>query len=133
MDLGSHEYSAGEWPTMATSLVAISGAAALLAWWSTASYGVGVSPDSTHYIGAARSLLTGQGLRFNGAAYTHWPPLYPALLAQFGAASVDPLVSARSFAALLYALNTALVGCLGYCLSGHRASAALWSALLFDT
>src|SRR5438105_674402 len=55
--------------------------ALLLAAWSTSRYGDGVSPDSAHYIGAARSLAAGQGLRFNGEPFSHWPPLYTLILA----------------------------------------------------
>ncbi len=83
----------------------------------TSRYGIGASPDSSHYIAAARSLLAGEGLRCaNGRIYTHWPPLYPALLAVPGLAGVDPMVGARflnafAFGAVIFVLGTLLIRC----------------------
>lgn len=88
--------------------------AVLLCTWR---YGIGASPDSSHYIAAARSLLAGEGLRYaNGRIYTHWPPLYPALLALPGLAGVDPMIGARflsalAFGAVIFILGTLLVRC----------------------
>lgn len=79
--------------------------------------GIGVSPDSTVYIGAARSLLDGHGLRaLSGSSpepvpMTHYPPLYPLLLALAGASSrSDPLSAARWLNAFIFGANILLAG-----------------------
>ncbi len=65
-------------------------------WISTSRYGVGLGPDSTNYIAAARSLAQGQGfLGVDGAPYTHWPPLYATILAGATLFGIDPLDGAR--------------------------------------
>ena len=48
--------------------------------------GIGVTPDSTVYIDAARNLAAGHGLTAFAAdgqsrPLTHYPPLYPSMLA----------------------------------------------------
>jgi hypothetical protein len=49
---------------------------------TTSKYGAGVSSDAVRAMGTAESLLAGRGFVDNvGAAYVHWPPLYPLLLA----------------------------------------------------
>ncbi|MCU0354547.1 MAG: hypothetical protein MUD08_12540, partial [Cytophagales bacterium] len=51
------------------------------------SCGLGITYDSRQYLAAARSLLQNGTLRTaDGTAYAHWPPLYPAWLAVWGAA-----------------------------------------------
>ena len=105
--------------------------AAGAAGWSAVRFGIGVSPDSAHYIGAARSLASGHGLRFNGVPFTHWPPLYSLLLAGFGGAGIDPLGGARPLAILLYAVNAALFCCLAYRMTGGRGHASIGAGLLF--
>ncbi len=52
----------------------------ILLMWITP-YGSGVSPDSTIYIGSAKSLLSGKGFSYR---VTHFPPLYPLFLAAAG-------------------------------------------------
>jgi len=69
----------------------------------TSRYGVGTSLDSSAYISAARSLLSGQGyLNPEGEPYTHWPPLFPTLLAVAGLPGIDALVAARLLNALAF-------------------------------
>lgn len=64
-------------------------------------YGVGVSPDSTGYLCAARSLLVGQGYRsLCYTPYTAWPPLFPTVLAGIGLIGIEPAVGARFLNAL---------------------------------
>jgi hypothetical protein len=82
--------------------------------------GVGLSPDSVAYIAAARNLLHGYGISsylFDVTSgrplpLTHFPPLYPALLALIGLAGIDPLAGARWLNAILFAGNIYLVGSL---------------------
>lgn len=94
--------------------------------------GAGISPDSTQYIGAARNLLMGRGLRTirwfetNWVPLTHFPPLFPSVLALGGLFGPDPAVVARWLNAFLMGANVFL---LGYSL--HRTTGgAVWTALL---
>ncbi len=87
--------------------------ACALVLYATA-FGVGLSPDSVAYVGAARNLADGRGytLPYGGLAdgpLRQFPPLYSALLAGAGAAAGDPLVAARWVQALLFACNILLV------------------------
>ncbi|MEA2175863.1 MAG: hypothetical protein QOD00_3455 [Blastocatellia bacterium] len=83
--------------------------------FSTA-WGIGVSPDSTVYIGAARNLMRGAGLTaLTGKSIeleplTHYPPLYPLLLALCGAAGSEPLHAARWINAFAFGANVLLAG-----------------------
>lgn len=77
-------------------------------------YGVGLSPDSVAYVGAARNLAAGRGytLPYGGltdAPLRQFPPLYSALLAGAGPVLGDPLAAARWVQALLFACNILLV------------------------
>ncbi len=90
--------------------VAILGAFLL---WLATPWGIGLSPDSAAYLGAARNLLAGRGLTLAGLAgdlpFTHYPPLYPALLALAGLPTGDPVRGARALHALLWAANLFLI------------------------
>jgi hypothetical protein len=91
--------------------VSLAGAAVML---TSTRLGIGASPDSVIYIGAARNLLAGRGLtvpfgsQLDGPL-THYPPLYPALLAGLGALTGDPAAAARWLAAALFGANVLLV------------------------
>jgi len=108
------------------AVLAIAGVAAVL--YGTAA-GAHISPDSTSYIGAARSLLAGRGLTVAGRVWgplTHYPPLFSVLLALGGMVGPDPAVVARWLNALLMGGNILLLGCLL-----HRGSGgAPWTAAL---
>jgi hypothetical protein len=59
---------------------------------STSQHGVGISPDSTCYISAARSVLAGKGyLNALEAPFVHWPLLFPSILALLGVTGIGPL------------------------------------------
>jgi len=79
-------------------------------------WGIGVVADSTVYIGAARSLLFSGVLQDISAAdgpipLVHVPPLLPALLAGVSALfQTDPISSVRWLNAILFGVNTALLG-----------------------
>ena len=63
----------------------------MICLYQTASFGVGISPDSISYISAARSILDGNGIKvYTGEYYIYWPPLFPVLLAAFGFFGPDP-------------------------------------------
>jgi uncharacterized membrane protein len=78
-------------------------------------WGIGLGPDSTAYIHAARNLLNGLGLTHlsrNGqlTPMTHFPPLFPILLAMIGTFGMDPLSGARWLSIFLFGANILLVG-----------------------
>lgn len=77
--------------------------------------GIGVSPDSTVYLGVANSLADGKGLRVPlgdrpGERLTHYPPLYPAVLSIPKILGLDLLAGARWINLTLFFANIVLVG-----------------------
>ena len=99
--------------------------------WIATSRGAGISPDSVHYVAAARWLLAGEGLRApDGTPLIHFPPLYPVVLAAAAWVSEsDPLDAARWLNAALFAVLLAMAGLLAFRIS-RRASAGLAAALV---
>src|SRR5512140_3077112 len=80
--------------------------------------GLGLSDDSIGYIAGARSMLAGHGYREAWLAsdqpVTHFPPAYSSVLAFVGLLGIDPLRGARLLNALLFGLNIARAGILGW-------------------
>ena len=102
----------------------------------TTRHGAGVSPDSVVYLHAAHSVLEGRGLLRpdgSGAAeevpMTHWPPLFPLVLAGLGSLSIEPIHAARWLNAVLFGANVFLVGLVIHRMCGS-VLAALAGALL---
>jgi hypothetical protein len=96
----------------------------------TTAWGIGLSPDSTQYIGAARNLLNGKGLSITSPSrdmipMTHYPPLYPTMIALTGIFSIDPLTGARWLNVLLFGTNIMLVGLVIY----KYTFKSIWPAL----
>lgn len=86
-------------------LVILSFTGVVLVLLSTSQYGVGISYDSTMYISAARSLLSGKGYSiFTGGLFVGWPPLFPTLLAALGLIGIEPLDGARFLNAFVFGL-----------------------------
>jgi 4-amino-4-deoxy-L-arabinose transferase-like glycosyltransferase len=88
--------------------------------------GAATSIDSLAYIGAARTLLQGDGLlalAYDGTfqPMTHYPPFYSVLLAAVGLFGIDPLDAARGGCALFMAANVLLSG-----LAIYRLTRGLW-------
>ena len=78
-------------------------------------WGVEVSHDGVLYLAAAEGLLTGRGISWisgEGAIkpLTHFPPLYPSLLAAIGFTGLDIVFAARMLAAALIGINVFLTG-----------------------
>jgi 4-amino-4-deoxy-L-arabinose transferase-like glycosyltransferase len=78
-------------------------------------FGIGITPDSTVYLEAARNLIKGQGLvalAANGELQpmTHYPPLYSSLLALLGLVFAPVAAGARWLQAVLFGANVLLVG-----------------------
>lgn len=95
----------------------------LLCTWR---YGIGLSPDSANYVSAARSLLAGEGYRYvDGGIYTHWPPLFPTLLAIPGLVGIGPMVAARWVNALAFGGIIFFAGLLFSRCTTSRAAAVL--------
>lgn len=99
--------------------------------------GIGISPDSIVYIGAARNLADGAGLTvpFGGEPGVVNPmvsraPFYAILIAGSGLAGVDPLAGARWINAFLFGANILLVGFLGFYLSRGAVWTAVFTAFL---
>ncbi len=80
--------------------------------------GLGLSDDSIAYIAGARSMAAGDGYREAWLAsdqpVTHFPPSFSSVLAFFGLLGIDPLHAVRWVNALLFGLNAALLGILGW-------------------
>jgi len=80
--------------------------------------GLGLSDDSIAYIAGARSLIHGDGYReawlASNGPVTHFPPGFSSLLALIGLSGLDPLRGARFVNALLFGMNTFLLGLIGW-------------------
>lgn len=116
-------------------ILAIVGIVAVL--FST-TWGVGISPDSVTYVDVARNLLTGHGLSIRTASsefrpMTHYPPLFPTLLAAPGIFGVDPLNGARWANAVIFGVNILLVGLAVYRYTDGTAWLALLGSFLMLT
>jgi 4-amino-4-deoxy-L-arabinose transferase-like glycosyltransferase len=71
----------------------------------TALYGPGISSDALHYVRTAENLAKGKGFySYDGRPYTHWPPLYPSLIALLRLIGFEPLDGARTINAVSFAL-----------------------------
>ena len=111
-------------------------------------HGASMIPDSAVYIGTARNLAQGRGLTtpfnllinpyspakaaaFDGAVpLTHYPPLFPAVLAVFQRLDIDALDAARWFNALLMGVNVFLAGVVAWRFSGGSRVAGVATAVL---
>lgn len=94
-------------------------------------WGIGISPDSTVYITAARNLSNGLGYTQVSSQGELIPvrvflPLYPALLSVFGVFGIDPLQGARGLHSFLFGINIFLAGFLVY----RYTHGSLWASLL---
>ena len=77
----------------------------------TASYGAGISPDSSYLLSTALNFLAGEGWRdFAGRPQTGWPPLFPLLLAALGWVGIDPLEAGRLVNAAAFGLTLLATG-----------------------
>jgi len=98
--------------------------------------GLGLFDDSIAYVAGARSILAGDGYReawlaSNGPT-THFPPGFSSVLAFFGLFGLDPLRGTRFVNALLFGLNTGLLGILVWRMT-PSLTAGLVIAALFVT
>ncbi len=107
--------------------------------WAASGRGLGVSPDSTIYLHAARSLAQGQGLNTYSRQgreipLTHYPPLLPVSIAALSLGGLDSLEAARWLNVLAYGASSLVLGVLLYKTTRNRWAAlcgqALWIASL---
>jgi hypothetical protein len=73
-------------------------------------WGIGASPDSVVYIGAANSIIRGQGFSLVDASgvyapVTHHSPFYSVFLSLFWLIGVEPTQAARIFSSFLFSVN----------------------------
>ncbi len=115
---------------LALSLIAFMGMVLVL---RATPQGLGLSDDSIAYIAGARSLVAGNGYREAWLAsdqpVTHFPPSFSAVLAFFGLFGIDPLHAVRWVNALLFGLNAALLGILGWRMTPSLTAGLVLSAL----
>jgi hypothetical protein len=107
------------------------GCAVMLMYWIT-DVGPGVSPDSTAYIEAARSLRAGDGFLVQGEVMTHFPPGYPLLIAMVDWLHPgDVLQAARLLAAVFFGANLVLLSLAVYLGTRHNLTATGCAMLIF--
>ena len=87
--------------------------------WLATRWGIGIYTDSLVYIGAARSILAGDGYQyFNDigqlSPVNHYPPGYPLLIAAFAWTGLDALDAARWVSLFFCAANSLLVAYIAY-------------------
>ena len=114
---------------MALGACAVLGGGVLL---QSSPWGLGLSPDSVVYIGAARSLLAGHGFSLPAESalfspITHYPPLYSSLLAVTGVVAADPLDGAIWLNVAAFTINIYLSGFLLFAALGSWQLALLGS------
>ena len=115
---------------IALSLIAVIGVILVL---RATSNGLGLSDDSIAYIAGARSMAAGDGYReawlASNQPVTHFPPGFSSILAFLGLFGADPLRAARWVNALLFGLNAALLGILGWRMTPSLTAGVVLAAL----
>ncbi len=72
---------------------------------ATAPHGAGVTSDTASYFAVADHLLEGEGFtRYDGEAYTSWPPLFPLLITGTQVLGLENATAARWINALVFGL-----------------------------
>jgi len=98
--------------------------------------GLSLSDDSIAYVAGARSMNAGDGYReawlASNGPVTHFPPGFSSVLAFFGLFGLDPLRGTRFVNALLFGLNTILLGIMVWRMT-PSLTAGLVIAALFVT
>jgi hypothetical protein len=93
--------------------------AACMVLWATAN-GPGATPDSLTYFETAKSLRGGQGFQSrDGVPITHYPPVYPLVIALAGKVEKDLLQATRFLHAFFFGVNVMLIG-YATCIAARR-------------
>lgn len=105
--------------------------AAMAAVTAATGKGLYVSPDSVFYVGSARNLLGGSGLRSPPGLQPlgHFPPLFSLVLAAVGRAGIDPLDAARVVNVVVVGATVVLVGLVLRALTGSLPAALIGATL----
>ena len=93
--------------------------------------GLGISPDSITYIDTASSLLEGKGFFVGKSPMTHYPPVYPIILAISGIFNPDIVRSAHVTHALIYFMNASLFGIIIFLSTSRNLLAMILGLLMF--
>ena len=113
---------------IALCLIAVSGVVLIL---RATPNGLGLSDDSIAYIAGARSMAAGDGYReawlASNQPVTHFPPAFSSVLACLGRFGIDPLRAVRWVNALLFGLNAALLGILGWRMTPYLTAGVVYS------
>lgn len=107
------------------SLISVTITSMGIMFYATQNWGIGVSPDSITYLDAGNSFYEQLTLTARGDTLTHYPPLYPILLAGTRLGTDDILTGARWLNILLLGGNVILV----YWALLRVTSAQHWSLL----
>lgn len=103
---------------------------AIMMYWVT-DQGVGINSDSIIYIDTAKSLLAGNGFFPDNKPMTHFPPLYPLMIAGAGFFYQGDLMQAVRLLSLVFmGANIILVG-IAMQLVTEKSIAAVGSIMLF--
>jgi len=98
--------------------------------------GLTLFDDSIAYIAGARSLLSGNGYReawlASNQPMAHFPPGFSSALALVGLSGLDPLRGTRFVNALLFGVNTFLLGILGWRMTKSQIAGILLSILFVE-
>ncbi|MEJ2550198.1 MAG: glycosyltransferase family 39 protein [Anaerolineales bacterium] len=86
--------------------------------------GMGISSDSIAYIGVSEHIVAGKGLNWIGGdgtlqPMTHFPPLYPLLLAGIQTAGLSSIEAARWINDLAFGANVFMIGWFIFRISGN--------------
>jgi 4-amino-4-deoxy-L-arabinose transferase-like glycosyltransferase len=95
------------------------------------SHPLGVSPDSTVYIEAARNLASGKGYFARGEPLTHFPPGYPLFLTLATWIGGEVFPTANWMQAGLFLINGLMVGVIVFFSSGKSYLPAILGILFF--
>lgn len=93
--------------------------------YSTQNWGIGVSPDSVTYLDAGNNFYEQLALTARGNTLTHYPPLYPLLLAGTRLGTDSTLVGARWLNILMLGASIVLV----YIMILRVTDAQYWSLI----
>jgi hypothetical protein len=115
--------------------LAVTGAIAMA--YATTS-GVGLSPDSVHYIAVAQNLLNGNGFSdysFLGmqTPFSIQPPLFPMAIAVIGSFGIAPLEAARWLSICLLGMNVFITGVIIYKNTDKNVGLSLFGSFLVLT
>jgi hypothetical protein len=114
----------------ATILILTGGLIAFIWLFLITTRGPGVSPDSTVYVETADNLIAGKGFYASGEPLTHYPSLYPLLLAMAKIAIPDTLLAGRWLHAFLFAINVMLVATAAYIFTKQRSLLPIGGAII---